>query len=258
MAFKDGGKITLQADTVFAIEDINIEKGKAGSGNAFFRLLKGGVRALTGLIGGKNPGAYRIKTPVATMGIRGTGFDLRCQGSCVSQVVSSEDLSGLPLVDGLFVSVWEGSITITQDSGEYVLNEEKVVFIPNAETEPVSLDELPGFMLENPAPRPDKVPLDNEVYFGTINLIDWPPGLYVDVEEGHITIVQNDTGDELELADHEAAYASYDDKIMVRLEWRPPFLLDDPYLDTINESFLPLYELLNDTTDMDEFECKIF
>ncbi len=194
--------------------------------------------------------------PVATIGIRGTGFDLRCQGLCVSQVVSSEDLSGMPLVDGLFASVWEGSITITQDSREYVLDEEKVVFIPNAETEPVSLDELPGFMLENPAPRPDEVPLDHEVYFGTINLIDWPPGLYV--EEGHITIVQNDTGDELELADHEAAYASYDDKIMVRLEWRPPFLLDDPYLDTINESFLPLYELLNDTTDMDEFECKIF
>jgi len=51
LLFKDGGKITLQADTVFAIEDINIEKGKAGSGNAFFRLVKGGVRALTGLIG---------------------------------------------------------------------------------------------------------------------------------------------------------------------------------------------------------------
>jgi hypothetical protein len=45
-----------------------------GASRAFFRLLKGGLRAVTGAVGRDNPDNYRVTTPVATIGIRGTDF----------------------------------------------------------------------------------------------------------------------------------------------------------------------------------------
>lgn len=50
---------------------------------AFFRLLKGGFRSVSGLIGKANHDDYRVSTPVATIGIRGTQYGARlCQGDC--------------------------------------------------------------------------------------------------------------------------------------------------------------------------------
>jgi hypothetical protein len=50
---------------------------------AFFRLLKGGFRSVSGLIGKANHDDYRVSTPVATIGIRGTRYGARlCQGEC--------------------------------------------------------------------------------------------------------------------------------------------------------------------------------
>lgn len=80
LAFADGTKITLRPSTSFAIEKFAHDKGAE---NAFLRLLKGGMRAITGLIGKRNPGGVRVSTITATIGIRGTSFDARlCESDC--------------------------------------------------------------------------------------------------------------------------------------------------------------------------------
>ena len=76
----DDSKITLRPDTVFEIEDFNKE---AGTGSVLLRLFKGGMRAITGLVAKRNPKAFRLRSPTATIGIRGTDFEARlCGDDC--------------------------------------------------------------------------------------------------------------------------------------------------------------------------------
>ncbi|OAM52763.1 hypothetical protein A7981_04760 [Methylovorus sp. MM2] len=73
--FSDGGYISLQPNTQFKVEDYAFSGKADGSEKGFFSLVKGGLRAITGAIGhGSNKSAYRVSTPVATIGIRGTEY----------------------------------------------------------------------------------------------------------------------------------------------------------------------------------------
>lgn len=56
---------------------------RSGASRAFFRLVKGGFRSVSGVIGKLNREDYRVSTPVATIGIRGTVYSARlCEGPC--------------------------------------------------------------------------------------------------------------------------------------------------------------------------------
>ena len=71
--FADGAYVSLQPNTEFGIKQYRYEGKTDGSERGFFSLLKGGLRAVTGLIGRFHRSSYRITTPTATVGIRGTG-----------------------------------------------------------------------------------------------------------------------------------------------------------------------------------------
>ena len=83
IVFPDGGKMTLRPNTTFAIDQFNATAGQEAT---VFRLLKGGLRAITGAIGKAKPEAVRINTSTATIGIRGTQFDARiCDSDCAKE-----------------------------------------------------------------------------------------------------------------------------------------------------------------------------
>lgn len=84
LAFRDKGIVTIQEKTTFKIEKLKFEESQPTEGNAIFELIQGGLRALTGAIGEKDKEDYQMNTPVATIGIRGTGFDLICVENCVN------------------------------------------------------------------------------------------------------------------------------------------------------------------------------
>lgn len=71
VAFRDGGRITLQASSVFQVEAFKYGKAQ-GQENIALRLIKGGVRVVTGLIGRVNRDNYQFRMSGATIGIRGT------------------------------------------------------------------------------------------------------------------------------------------------------------------------------------------
>lgn len=71
--FTDGAYVSLQPNTEFGVTDYRYEGKTDGSERGFFGLLKGAMRTVTGAIGRINRTAYRITTPTATVGIRGTG-----------------------------------------------------------------------------------------------------------------------------------------------------------------------------------------
>ena len=79
---RDDSKITLRPDTTFAIPEYR--QGTANEG-MLVRLLKGGMRAVTGLMAKRNPQSVRINAGTATIGIRGTSFDARLCGTDCAQ-----------------------------------------------------------------------------------------------------------------------------------------------------------------------------
>ncbi len=69
----DGSSMTMRPDTQLRIEQYNFVQNRPQEDNSFLRLLKGGLRTVTGLVGKRgNQDAYKIGTNTATIGIRGS------------------------------------------------------------------------------------------------------------------------------------------------------------------------------------------
>ena len=72
--FIDNSEITLRPGTTFKIDDFAYDADKPDGDSAVFSLVKGGLRSITGLLGKRNKEKFQLKTPAATIGIRGTTF----------------------------------------------------------------------------------------------------------------------------------------------------------------------------------------
>lgn len=112
---KDGTRITVRPDSQLGIKKYTFEEGNE---EAEYELVKGGMRALTGLMGKKNPDAIKVKTAYATMGIRGTSYDVRlCDADCVAE---QQQKSGVKTMTSLVVgrtANLEGIVTATDQEG---------------------------------------------------------------------------------------------------------------------------------------------
>lgn len=101
--FTDGGLISLQQDTQFRIDDYHFDGKTDGSEKGIFSLVKGGLRSITGLVGRTNKKNYRVETPVAYIGVRGTEFFAQ-------------------LTNVLVLTCGQGICVLTNQNGELVLN----------------------------------------------------------------------------------------------------------------------------------------
>ncbi|MFY0676660.1 MAG: FecR domain-containing protein [Neptuniibacter sp.] len=87
--FSDGSRLSLKPGTEFKIEQYEFEEGKAEDGKAFYKLIKGGMRTISGQIGKADRDDYKLDAVVATIGIRGTDFSVTKVGDQVSGSVNS-------------------------------------------------------------------------------------------------------------------------------------------------------------------------
>lgn len=106
---RDGGYIVIRPDSQLKFDSFIFSGEEDGTEQSFFSLLKGGIRAITGLIGQRNKKSYRITTPESTIGIRGTDHEtfVVTAGSPLAAVA--------PL--GTYNKVNRGETTITTDKG---------------------------------------------------------------------------------------------------------------------------------------------
>src|SRR5512143_92228 len=74
--FSDGALVSLQEESNFKIKDYRYQAGAGKGDNAAYALLKGSMRTISGAIGKVNKSEYKVETPVATIGIRGTDYEL--------------------------------------------------------------------------------------------------------------------------------------------------------------------------------------
>lgn len=85
--FLDGAKVTVKPDSEIVIEDY-VYNGNADD-KATLSLVSGGLRVITGAMAKTHPENYKVKTPVALMGVRGTEFAIQLCGDqiCNQEVV---------------------------------------------------------------------------------------------------------------------------------------------------------------------------
>ncbi len=108
--FTDGGQLTLRPQTQVRIEGYTFSEAEPQKDNFVYSLLKGGLRAVTGLVGKRgNRDAYQLRTATATVGIRGTDF--------VGIVIPE----GQPLSAGTYVTVTQGQVNVVGGGAEQLV-----------------------------------------------------------------------------------------------------------------------------------------
>lgn len=143
--FIDNSEITLRPGTTFKVEDFAYEEGKPEADQASFALVKGGLRSITGLMGKRNKEKFSLKTPNATIGIRGTTF--------IAQYVPPEALAGRvapPLAPGLHVSVSDGAIVVSNSGGSLGFSAGQFGYVPSMSQPPVIVPVNPGLQFTPP------------------------------------------------------------------------------------------------------------
>jgi len=133
LQMNDGAKLYVRARSRIVIQDYSFFENSPTSSRSIITLLKGGFRAITGLIGRQNPASVRINTAVATIGVRGTDFAVR---------ICQPDECSLPNIGvfepGDYSGVLGGEITISNATGTTPVTMGEVVRTssPNAAPEP--------------------------------------------------------------------------------------------------------------------------
>ncbi|MCC5874076.1 MAG: FecR domain-containing protein [Gammaproteobacteria bacterium] len=73
--FSDRGMVSLRPDSTLAVDSYEDDTASPAANRHEMSLSRGGFRAQTGRIAQANREGYRVQTPVAVIGIRGTVFD---------------------------------------------------------------------------------------------------------------------------------------------------------------------------------------
>jgi hypothetical protein len=131
--FVDGGEVVLRPGTQLKIESYAYNAARPEGDSVVLSMFKGGLRAVTGLIGKRNREKVTFATETATIGIRGTHFGaLLCQSDCGSV----QTTSGTPPPNGLHVDVTNGVITISNGAGSVQLTAGQFGFVASPGTPP--------------------------------------------------------------------------------------------------------------------------
>ena len=237
LAFRDRSKVTVIADSEFKLEDVRFTGARGeGGGNFAVRIVRGGVRALTGLLARSNPKAVTFGVTTAVIGLRGTGFD-----SYVGQHCTAPTLCAL----SAFNNTWE-SVTEFR-SGDRVLTVEENqtgVFSPSSNLLTL-LDTTPEFP-DPLAPRPDRVNVDFDLLFATTMQETPGPGLHVGMR-GEGEIILRGPGGVIFLAGDEAGWLPAGQNVPLRITPNWAVIMNGafPAPETFDERATRLLELLN-------------
>ncbi|HEY0846900.1 MAG TPA: FecR family protein [Noviherbaspirillum sp.] len=188
--FTDNSEITLRPNSQFKIEDFSFEEDEPEKDKASFNLVKGGLRAVTGVLGKRNKEKFGVNTPTATIGIRGTIFIAEyippeqnpvamygfASVAAMSPLAGPDSIAGvrtdapidaapleiLPLrlaqglpggmsrAPGLYVQVLDGMISLSNGGGSLNFAAGQFGYTPSFTAPPVVLPSNPGMQFAPP------------------------------------------------------------------------------------------------------------
>jgi hypothetical protein len=70
----DGGLVALRPNSTLEIQVFDYDAARPGAGKVRYELKEGVARSVTGRIGEANKQSFRLNTPIAAIGVRGTDF----------------------------------------------------------------------------------------------------------------------------------------------------------------------------------------
>jgi len=145
--FVDNGEIVLRPASQLVVKSYLYDADRPEKDNVAISLVKGGLRAVTGLVGKRNHDAVSFDTPTATIGIRGTNFGaLFCQNDCGGVPTSS----GSTLQNGLHVDVSQGGVVLTNPAGQQELQAGQFGLVANLNTPPMVVPPTQGVPVTMP------------------------------------------------------------------------------------------------------------
>src|SRR6185436_16134048 len=114
--FTDGSSMTMRPETQLKVEQYNFVQDRPQEDNSFMRLVKGGLRTVTGLVGKRgNQDAYRIGTNTATIGIRGSS--------------GQTEVNPPNLPEGTYHATFTGSYYLQNEGGITTIGEGQFGFV---------------------------------------------------------------------------------------------------------------------------------
>ena len=117
--FIDGGEVVLRPGTQVKVDAFNYDAAKPAEDNQVFSLLRGGLRAITGLLGHRNKERVSYITPTATIGIRGTNFGAQLEDD-----------------NSMHVDVAEGGVVVTNNGGTLEVGVGQFAFVKSGDAPP--------------------------------------------------------------------------------------------------------------------------
>src|SRR5437016_5445839 len=127
LRFSDDALVALKPESEFRIERYNFSGREDGTEIAVFRLVKGGFRTLTGQIGKLSGDRYQLLTTQATIGIRGTHYQVQL---CAPEQCREGEAA---VRAGMYGGVYEGRIAVANVFGADEFGADEFFFVPDGE-----------------------------------------------------------------------------------------------------------------------------
>ena len=141
--FSDGAQVTLKPNTAVKIDNFNFSEDKPQQDSFVYSLFKGGLRAVTGIVGKRSKDKYQLGTQTATIGIRGTTFS-------ADDCASKREGDCARLDAAVYVGVADGEVVVRNGQGELGLTAGQFGMIA-ANQRPLFLSTDPGLQFTPPA-----------------------------------------------------------------------------------------------------------
>ena len=130
----DEAVLDLRCFSIMVIEQYALNDT---SRRSILNLLQGSLKKVTGQIGKMTEDVYELKTPLASVGVRGTEYALR--------VFQSKGCGGtLDADDGLYLEVIKGLVDVHNEAGEEVVARGETAYVPLPKTAPKKVKIKPG------------------------------------------------------------------------------------------------------------------
>ena len=139
--FIDKALLTLKPNSKLDISAYQQAQTEGEGEEVVMNLITGGFRTITGSIGKGDKSAYTVKTPAASIGIRGTNYEV------------AQETGG-----NFVMAVWDGGITVSNDQGSMKLGQggDYNFVRVSSNSEPKGLDKAPDSLKTSTPPPPKK------------------------------------------------------------------------------------------------------
>ena len=273
IVFQDESRFTLRPNSKMRIKEFKYNRKKPAESNAFVNFLRGSVRVVTGLIAKARPRQYRLSTPLATIGIRGTGFELRCLNECTTgdtSSVVSKSTNTAKLLDmlipaahaqagsGMSAWVFKGSIEFQLPNGGLLTVNQGQAAYYDGVNPPKLFPTVPLFFQGLTQPKTDAA-VEKSVTAEAEETQEVEAGLYVRVIEGDVIVTNEETQDTTYAGADQVVFSNPKTNEAVYISGTPrlsltpdPKLFDDPKLQEV-------FQLLDGGSDEpdNQFECVV-